>query len=184
MPWVHIGFHRKEEFWCGSVHSCYKRENETLRLGWWNWKGKGREESMETGEDFLAVLEFELRALFLLGRCSTAWVTSLALFTSVILDMGPLFPRPAWTTVLPFYTSHHHWDDGRVSPCPAFSHWDGGLTNFFLPGLAWNLSPPNLSLLCSLGWQVHALLLLRWGLGAIFSLTGLELQSSQSETLK
>jgi hypothetical protein len=42
----------------------------------------------------------------------------------------------------------------------------GGLTNF-LPTMAWNCDPPDLSLSCSLRWQVHTAVLsywLRWGL--------------------
>jgi hypothetical protein len=50
-------------------------------------------------------------------------------------------PRLVWTTVLQFYTSHHHWND-RLTPAIG---WDGDLANF-QPGLASNHDPPNLRL--------------------------------------
>jgi hypothetical protein len=39
-------------------------------------------------------------------------------------DKVLLLPRLAWTTVVLFYTSHHHWYDRCVPPCQAFFHWD------------------------------------------------------------
>jgi hypothetical protein len=72
--------------------------------------------------------------------------------------VSPFLPSLAWTTTLPFYASHN---TGVTSACHhAF------LTNV-LVWLAWNRYPPNLGLLCSLGWQAHANTLsywLRWGL--------------------
>jgi hypothetical protein len=44
---------------------------------------------------------------------------------------------------------------------PAFFHWDGVLQTF-LHGLSSNHNPPDLSLSCSLGWQVWATLLSCW----------------------
>jgi hypothetical protein len=51
----------------------------------------------------LAVQEFELRALRLLGRHSMSCTTPPVLFALVILELGPCFlPRWAWTVVLYF----------------------------------------------------------------------------------
>jgi hypothetical protein len=56
----------------------------------------------------------------------------------------------------------------HVPPPQALFHWDGGLVNFVLPGLAWNCNSLDLSLPHSLGWRWTPLHLatywLRWGL--------------------
>jgi hypothetical protein len=49
-----------------------------------------------------------------------------------------LFPRPAWTMILLFYTSCVT----GMTTVPNFFHWDG-VSQLFLPGLAWNLNPPS-----------------------------------------
>jgi hypothetical protein len=64
------------------------------------------------------VLGFELKALHLLDRHSTAWATHPALFALVILETGSQFlPRLAWTTILLFYTSCCDWDSRSAPPC-------------------------------------------------------------------
>jgi hypothetical protein len=60
---------------------------------------------------FLAVLEFELRASCLQGRCSTTSITPSDLFALVILEIGSCFlARPAWTVILLYYASGPYWD--------------------------------------------------------------------------
>jgi hypothetical protein len=76
-------------------------------------------------------------------------------------------PRPARTLIFLSYASHHHWNNRHVPPHTAFFHRDGVLRIFFFlkPGLTWNCDPPNLSLPCSLGWQMCAVVpscWLRW----------------------
>jgi hypothetical protein len=62
-------------------------------------------------------LEFEVRSLHLPGTHSMAWVTSLAFFALVILEIECCFlPRLAWTAVLLFYASCHCWDDRHMLP--------------------------------------------------------------------
>jgi hypothetical protein len=51
----------------------------------------------------LTVLGIEVRALYLLGKCSTTQITLPALFALVTLEIGSCFkPGLAWTTVLLF----------------------------------------------------------------------------------
>jgi hypothetical protein len=57
--------------------------------------------------------------------------------------------------ILLFYTSHSCWDDRHIPPHLDFFSLTWGLMNFFFSRLVWNCDPPNLSLLRSLGWQVH-----------------------------
>jgi hypothetical protein len=69
----------------------------------------------------LATLGFELRALCLLGRCSTVRATPTSLFALVILEIVFCFlPRLAWTSIFLSYASHCSWDDKHVPPGPAF----------------------------------------------------------------
>jgi hypothetical protein len=69
----------------------------------------------------VVVLGFELRALYLLGRSSTAGTMPPALFALIILDIGSCFlPRPAWTSIFLCYTS-------RGLPFPASFCSDGVL---------------------------------------------------------
>jgi hypothetical protein len=97
-------------------------------------------------------------------------------------------PKGAWTAILLFYASHHHWDDRHASPSPAFIYWNGlaifcmGLS-FFFPGLAWSHDPPNISLPHRLGWQVHATHpAVGWnGIPLAFFPSWLKWQSSQSQ---
>jgi hypothetical protein len=63
--------------------------------------------------------------------------------------------RPAWTTILQFYISCHCWDGRSTPSCLVFFLLRWGLAKFLLPRMAWNHDPPNLSLLCIFGWQVH-----------------------------
>jgi hypothetical protein len=105
---------------------------------------------------YLGVLGFELRASHLVVRHCTAWATLPAFFAPVILEIKSCFlHRWAWTEILLFLASHCHWDDGWVPPCTIFFCSDRVLQIFFLPRLAWNHDPPNLSLPYSLGWQVY-----------------------------
>jgi hypothetical protein len=79
----------------------------------------------------LAKLAFELRALHLLSRHSTAWATPPTLFTLRVLETESRFlPRLAWSVVLRFYASHCNWDDKWAPPHPAVFHWDGVLRTF------------------------------------------------------
>jgi hypothetical protein len=81
----------------------------------------------------LVVLGFELRAVSLVGRCSISWATPLALFALAILEIRSYFlPRLCWAMIFLFYASCCYW-----------LTW--GLVNF-LPGLALNFGPPDLSL--------------------------------------
>jgi hypothetical protein len=99
-----------------------------------------------------AILEIKIRALHLLGMCSTAWAKHPALYTLVIFEIRSHFlPKPVWTIVLLFYTSHCYWDDRHVPRLPLL-RW--GFSQTFLPGLVWNYYSPDLSLLQSLKLQV------------------------------
>jgi hypothetical protein len=82
---------------------------------------------------FFMVLEFELRALHLLGRYSITWVTSLALFALVIFQIGSYFilgggldcDPPIYASQVSGMTgTHHHtW---------LFIGWRGVLWTFCL----------------------------------------------------
>jgi hypothetical protein len=101
---------------------------------------------------YLAVLGFELRALFLPGRCTITWTTPPALFA---LDIFRILSRIyAWTGLdhdPPNYTSskagmtgvYHH--TLKAVPHPAFYRLRWSLVDF-LPGLALNSNPPDLCL--------------------------------------
>jgi hypothetical protein len=79
---------------------------------------------------------FELRALYLVGRCFTTEAMPPALFTLVILDMGSRFlPKPAWTRILLYYASHLAWDNRHTPLCPPIG-WDGVSWSLCL-GWAW-----------------------------------------------
>jgi hypothetical protein len=76
----------------------------------------------------------------LLGLCSTAWNTTLALSAPVILEIGTLFlPGPTCSVVLLFYDSLPSWENRHVSPVLAFfcsdevSWWSHDLPDFNLP---------------------------------------------------
>jgi hypothetical protein len=93
---------------------------------------------------------FELRASCLLGRNSSALTMTPAIFAMVILELGShFFPKLAWTEIILFMLPASCWDDRLTLSCLALFNRDGDLINFFLPGLAWNLDPPYLSLPCS-----------------------------------
>jgi hypothetical protein len=78
-----------------------------------------------------------------------------AIFAQSILETGPcFFNQASLTVILIFYASHHSKDDRLVLSDPVIG-WDGGLTDF-LVGLAWDHSPPNLSLPGSQDLQVWA----------------------------
>jgi hypothetical protein len=110
---------------------------------------------------FLAWLGLELKVLCLLVKHFTTWAMPPALFSLIIFEIESHFlPRPV---ILLFYTSHCHWDDRHVT-IPSFLlllllRWR--LLNFFFfffcAGM--ELRSPNLSLLYSLWWQVHATVL-------------------------
>jgi hypothetical protein len=64
----------------------------------------------------------ELRALCLLGQCSTSWIMLPTLFALVILEIGSCFlPWPTWFTIL-FYAFSLSWD-GRHATVPSYC-WD------------------------------------------------------------
>jgi hypothetical protein len=61
---------------------------------------------VQSSENSLFGLGYEVRALRLLGRCSTTWTMPPVLFVLVILGTGSHFlPRPAWITIFLFYAS-------------------------------------------------------------------------------
>jgi hypothetical protein len=96
---------------------------------------------------FLVILGFELRALCLLSSHTSSLFLS-SYFGDVMLETGSRFlPRPAWTrssyftlpAVAGMTGAHHH-----------------GVSQTFLPGLAWNCCPPDFSFPHCLGRQMHA----------------------------
>jgi hypothetical protein len=107
-----------------------------------------------------------------LGNHCVALSMPQVLFALVILEIGSCFlPRPAWTMFLLFYAFCSSWNDRHAPPHLAFFPIEMGISQTFLSGLAWNHNPPNLSLLHSLRWQVHATVpscWLRWGLANFF----------------
>jgi putative effector of murein hydrolase LrgA (UPF0299 family) len=61
---------------------------------------------------------------------------------SGVFEMGSQFmPRPVWTVILLFVLVY--------TTAPRFFWLRWGLANFFLPGLALDFNPPDLSLSCS-----------------------------------
>jgi hypothetical protein len=73
---------------------------------------------------FLALCRFELRALFLLGKHSTTWVTTLSLFVLGIFQIGPHIY--AWVSMyydLTVYTSNIAWMIGRHHHAWLFICW-------------------------------------------------------------
>jgi hypothetical protein len=110
------------EAFCFSFGSCF--------AFWWYW---------------------ELNSGHLLGRYSTSWATSSALFVLVVFGIGSC--SPGWSGPQISYVCFLcSWDDDRhVPPCPAIG-WDGGLANF-LPELVLNCDPPNFHLWNSLGFR-------------------------------
>jgi hypothetical protein len=104
---------------------------------------------------FWAVLNFEPRVLFLVGRHCTSWAMSPALFTLVIFEIEShcsSWPGPR-SSQLCFL---HGWDDKCAPLHPAWNGWDGGLKNC-LPGLALSLDPPHLYLLSSWDYRCESL---------------------------
>jgi hypothetical protein len=93
--------------------------------------------------------------LCLLGRCWTTWATSPALLSLAILGIGScILPWPTWTTVLLFMLHTFVW---MTNTCHHTSFFSTEMESYKLvfAGLAWNCHPPDLSLLCSLEWQVR-----------------------------
>jgi hypothetical protein len=70
---------------------------------------------------FFSVLGFKLRAVSLIGRCSTTWATTHFCSGYFSELESHIFARSARTTILLIYTSHHSWDDRTVPSHPAFS---------------------------------------------------------------
>jgi hypothetical protein len=107
-------------------------------------------------------------AFLLLHRCFSTWATPPAPFTPDVLETGfPFLPRSASILSLLFYASHHRWDSKCVLPGHLFFlfRWEDLMK--FLPWLAWNYRPSNLSLMHSLEFQVCSTTVsssLRWGL--------------------
>jgi hypothetical protein len=69
---------------------------------------------------FLEVLDFELMAFCMWGRCST----TLAMPPALVIWLHFLF-RLIWTAVLLFYASHCSWHDRHEWLCPTFFQWIG-----------------------------------------------------------
>jgi hypothetical protein len=127
-------------------------------------------------------LGFEFRALCLLGRYSTGWVTPPAVFARVIFAIVLLFAWACLDCNPPTFASCHKWDDRCIPPCSAFSVEMGSYKLFFL-GLTWNhdfswFQPP-----VHLGWQFCTTMPIHWWEGGLmkFYLAGLKLQSSWSD---
>jgi hypothetical protein len=80
---------------------------------------------------FLTVLGFELRAQDLLGRHSTIRATPPALFALVIWEIESSLLVQACLDHNPSILCFPLGVTGMCHHCPAFSCWDGGLTNFF-----------------------------------------------------
>jgi hypothetical protein len=78
---------------------------------------------------FFVVVEFELRASCLLGRCCITWAMPLVLFALVIFQVGSSFlPGLAWTVII-LLNLLGSWDHRYVPPCPAYwLRWS--FTNF------------------------------------------------------
>jgi hypothetical protein len=88
---------------------------------------------------FLVVLGFEIGALCLLGRCSTAWVTPLTLFVFI-----SYLPNRVWLLCLdrPYLWLLCSWDDRCTPLHPPFYWLRWGLLNSpLLRGLTLNHSP-------------------------------------------
>jgi hypothetical protein len=112
------------------------------------------------------VVGFELSSSPLLGRHSTAGAIPPSLFAKFNLGIL-LFAQAGLELQLSYlilpavigipYMHNHAW---------LFPHWDGVLKTFS-PGFTWNLHPIDISLLCSMGWQVCVTVTsycLRWDL--------------------
>jgi hypothetical protein len=72
--------------------------------------------------------------------------------------------RSVCTIILLFHASCSYWHGRHIPPCPSFS--TEMQSQAFFPGLACNFYHP-VSLLCSMGWQLHTTApsyWLKWGL--------------------
>jgi hypothetical protein len=90
------------------------------------------------------VLGFNLKVLYLVGRCSTTWAMHPACFVSVILGgdrvlcFCPLAGFLQQSSYLYFLCS---WDYWHIPPCPScWLRWESN----FLPWLPCNCNPPDL----------------------------------------
>jgi hypothetical protein len=103
----------------------------------WRGRGSGR------------VLEFELRILHLLSRCSTTQTIPTSTFASVVSWIGSCFLYLGWlgpwSSYLCFLSS---WDNRHTPLGPAFYWLRWGPMNF-LPGFGLKLWSPYLRLLSS-----------------------------------
>jgi hypothetical protein len=114
------------------------------------------DEGMESSFGFilstsLMVLEFEVRAPHLLGRCTIAWATPPALFALVIFETESHIFALADPSVYAFCiavitSTHYHFQLYWLN------WWGGGLTNI-LPRLILNRCPPNLHLPGNWGYR-------------------------------
>jgi hypothetical protein len=115
---------------------------------------------------FFLVLEFEHRTLHFLGRHSTVWVTTLALFSLIIFETGSHFlPMQIQTKIFLFYASPLPAGMTKHMPLSlALFSWDGGLLNCFFaqvglklcssqfqPPICWNDS--LMPLYPDIGWD-------------------------------
>jgi hypothetical protein len=97
----------------------------------------------------LVVLGFELRASYLLAQVLCLLSYNFNPFSLAILEIESHFClRQAWTAILVFYSSHHHWNDRCVPPHLDFIGLDWDLLTY-LTRLAWNHNFPDLSLFSS-----------------------------------
>jgi hypothetical protein len=140
------------------------------------------------------VLGFELRALCLQGKNSTFWVTPLALFVLVILEIGSHFlPTLSWTTNFLFYTSHFMLPTVAgmtgVCHCAQLLVEMGSCELLFWAGLkpqfSWFQPPKNLGLQAwsTYTWQYLWIFLNRvsWSMPIIPSTQEVEVRGSKSE---
>jgi hypothetical protein len=86
-------------------------------------------ERVFTNAQISLIWGFELWAshLLVLGRCSCQAPSPFG--SGCFLDKVSLFLLRTWISILPFYASHHNWDDR-----PSFLLLRWGLANFFWPG--------------------------------------------------
>jgi hypothetical protein len=102
----------------------------------------------------LAVLEFEFRASYLLGRNSIIWAMPLVLFALVIFgDRVSLFAQASLDHNPPILSFPCWLDDRCRPPCPAFICLDRVSKTFCCCCCQAGLEPPDLSFPSSLDYR-------------------------------